>query len=178
MEHEVINTITQSAPNSPVYAAIGAAVAGIGAFIVGAQKVKELLRANKRENSIDAIADVKVVAEQELYRHLSEQLSEYRKISQEGLLERNEQSKRISELEGKLTHLISNEKQLLEAAENMKARLDEKDKLIQQLVEQSGAERDKFLAALTLKDEAINARERRINALEDRIRELEQRLSK
>lgn len=150
-------------------------VAGIVALVVAIGKpIRDYLRSDKRDSAADQVIDAKAGAEAVLYTHLAEQVSQYRTIADAAYKERNDLIQRVGSLEAKAQDLVDARASI----ENMKARLEEKDRQIRELLSQSADERKQFLAILQAKDAEITRRDERILSLETRQRELEMRLVK
>lgn len=166
----VANTIT----HDPIISGL-AWVVGIVVLIIAMGKpLRDYVRGEKREDKKDVVVDAKSSAESVLYNHLSDQVSQYRKIADQAFRERNDLIQRVAALEAKAEDLVDAKAVI----EQLKIRLDKKDDEIQLLLAQSADERKQFLEILCNKESEISKRDERILSLENRQKELEIRLAR
>jgi len=150
-------------------------VVAVIALVFGIGKpIRDYLKGEKREAKTDKVTDAKTDAETILYEHLSDQVTQYRKIADQAFRERNDLISRVAALEAKAEDLA--EQKIL--VEKLKDRLDKKDEEIQLLLRQGAEERRQFLDILQSKETEIAKRDERILTLEQRTQELEIRLLK
>lgn len=157
-------------------------VVGIVTLLIAIGKpLRDYVRGEKRATGEDKVEDAKTSAETTLYNHLSEQIKQYREISDKAYTERNALVERVARLEEK-TSVLEETKAILDRLkaklEEKDRKLEEKDAEIRRLIDQASEERKKFLQILQSKDGEIAKRDERITSLEQRQRELEVRLAK
>lgn len=140
-----------------------AGIVGVVTLVIAIGKpIRDYLRQEKRQDKADIVGDARSSAEAVLYNHLSEQVTEYRRIADEAFRERNALISRVAALEAKAVEL----EQARALTSQLQAYLSEKDAQLQALLASAAEERKEFLAILRDKDTEIQRRDIRIAELE------------
>lgn len=152
MDQEIAKTVASIPDNGDPFVQGLKWLAIVVLLVFGAVTVVLRVWTNHRRDSSETGLDESISrAGASLYSQLSQQVIDARTIADKAFQERNDLLVRVVKLEGQMDRFV----EVQELNRRLRAKLDEKDERIEELLAQSSIDRQEFLQALRSKDAQI-----------------------